>query len=1033
MSLLRSYLRRNKTQRKTKAGNPPLSGEEPEFSCIHPSGLPFSTSREILIPRKFWHFLLLARLYDLLGLYSGLTRKALYMSRLLEKFLIGAVFLCSCGGKPTTITPPATTPNTQTKPTTSKWVPPKKAGFDDHSYDTLPSVEAFEQLSAKGVGENRELKFLIEDFKKKPSVHFLDGAFYKLHDEWYWFRLLNGQEVHEQNPRPTLKKDLKSIAEVYSWAREQKELPVGMGWVEDGRLYSAHFYEVALGYPRDFGLGTIVYIAPKKDKPAKWAFELEYSDKVSPEELAVFFDQLEKNIPKEIFSELRWLIRSPSQEEVAQEMEKSKLKYFERIMRYDEITVDGEVEVYGAGITAGHLRHVKDVNQLNTFPSDILVLDNIPDFLPPASGLLTAVPQTPLAHIALLARNRGIPNAYRGGMFNDPKFEQMAAGYAAVIIRATPPNQLDVVQITDDEFNTWYQMSYANYSEAPPVDYEKASNTVLLSTLSLQDVDSIRPIFGGKNAGILALQEAKVTMQENPVGISIKPYWEHIKEFVPSINQVMMSADFLENPKARFLALEGPKQFDKRYPNPDDKQLKEKIFGKYDEGTPIGNVYRKGLVNLIEDKPMAPETLADIRKTLEEQFGSYAPEQGLRFRSSSTIEDIEGFNGAGLYESFTGYLQPEKVEEKDKKKSIEWAIKHTWASYWCFEAFQERDNASVNHLSGGMAVLVHANFPDKKEISNGVFTVTLYPEGFQEYASMELNAQKGSLSVTNPEAKDNALPEVERVSLLRGETKASISRKKSSTLAETGSYLLSEAQIQEIFTQGLAVTEAVLKQQNSKLAKEKQNRTLTMDFEFRQVAEGWPALSSGEQKPSRIVIKQARSLEPGLGKLPFLIRSLNAPRDIVARSSRVVRRVLRTNELNVNIIQLYTDPLKNPDLGFTQVPFSAEVEIETIQNVPPLGLKRAVKVRIPHTAWSGASYPDGLSDSQWSFSATLTEEQAKAFGVSSIEILGDGTCRIIGPEGKFEAKAKEVKTDVIYATPEVYLLDLLSAKKKSIP
>jgi len=39
----------------------------------------------------------------------------------------------------------------------------------------------------------------------------------------------------------------------------------------------------------------------------------------------------------------------------------------------------------------------------------LLVLEQSPDFLPPCRGLVTAVPQTPLAHISVLARNRGIP------------------------------------------------------------------------------------------------------------------------------------------------------------------------------------------------------------------------------------------------------------------------------------------------------------------------------------------------------------------------------------------------------------------------------------------------------------------------------------------------------------------------------------------------------------------------------------------------------------------------------------------------
>lgn len=63
----------------------------------------------------------------------------------------------------------------------------------------------------------------------------------------------------------------------------------------------------------------------------------------------------------------------------------------------------------------------------------MLVLEGVPDFLPQASGLLTAVPQTPLAHLHVLARNRGIPNAYLGGVLDDPNIDPLARVRAPVV------------------------------------------------------------------------------------------------------------------------------------------------------------------------------------------------------------------------------------------------------------------------------------------------------------------------------------------------------------------------------------------------------------------------------------------------------------------------------------------------------------------------------------------------------------------------------------------------------------------------
>ena len=45
-------------------------------------------------------------------------------------------------------------------------------------------------------------------------------------------------------------------------------------------------------------------------------------------------------------------------------------------------------------------------------PQDILVLDEVPVWLPPVAGLVTQRPSTLLSHVNLLAKGWGIPNAY---------------------------------------------------------------------------------------------------------------------------------------------------------------------------------------------------------------------------------------------------------------------------------------------------------------------------------------------------------------------------------------------------------------------------------------------------------------------------------------------------------------------------------------------------------------------------------------------------------------------------------------------
>src|SRR6185295_2851100 len=44
--------------------------------------------------------------------------------------------------------------------------------------------------------------------------------------------------------------------------------------------------------------------------------------------------------------------------------------------------------------------------------NEIIVLNEVPVQLPPVAGIITTLPSTPLSHINLLAKGKGIPNAY---------------------------------------------------------------------------------------------------------------------------------------------------------------------------------------------------------------------------------------------------------------------------------------------------------------------------------------------------------------------------------------------------------------------------------------------------------------------------------------------------------------------------------------------------------------------------------------------------------------------------------------------
>ena len=69
-------------------------------------------------------------------------------------------------------------------------------GFDDHCVQRVETEEAYFEQASDG-DPPQQLKFVLTDFGDEEGgpTFLMDADFYSLHDEWYWYRLLNGVAV----------------------------------------------------------------------------------------------------------------------------------------------------------------------------------------------------------------------------------------------------------------------------------------------------------------------------------------------------------------------------------------------------------------------------------------------------------------------------------------------------------------------------------------------------------------------------------------------------------------------------------------------------------------------------------------------------------------------------------------------------------------------------------------------------------------------------------------------------------------------
>jgi pyruvate, water dikinase len=348
------------------------------------------------------------------------------------------------------------------------------------------------------------------------------------------------------------------------------------------------------------------------------------------------------------------------------------------------------------GETYGRLR-IADGIAVTSF-RDIVIYRTLPNTLGHVAGILTAVPQTPLSHVNLLARQNHTPNAYVRDITTDP---QILAYEGMTIHLVVEPNGFRIEPASAAEVEAYWAALRPSQKQYPRRDLS------VTQILPLHEINSTwSQSVGVKSANMAELLHL-LPAEHVPDGFVV-PFWFYHR-YMQANGFYALAATMLADPLFKT----------------DPIRQQEALAA-----------FRKTLKRGTLPQEMVP--------AFEALHRSFPEGTRLRCRSSTNNEDLPGFNGAGLYSSYTHHL-----DEGPLSKSI----KQVWASLWNYRAFVERDFYRIDHLTTAMGVLVHPNF-ENEQVNGVAVNQNIYDRNWSGYT---INAQLGEDLVTNPQA--DSIPE----------------------------------------------------------------------------------------------------------------------------------------------------------------------------------------------------------------------------------------------------------------------------------
>ena len=438
-----------------------------------------------------------------------------------------------------------------------------------------------------------------------------------------------------------------------------------------------------------------------------------------------------------------------------------------------------EYEAYQRGVAFGTVRRYTAqalrgaIERAELGHRDVLVLREAPnDVETVIAAAVTGTRQGALSHLAVRSAARGTPNCFVAGAY------ELLADYEGELVRVEcSATRLLVRPATLEEAEAHWEGVRPTPASVPEPD-TRFTELVLLDELPVESAEERKTAvsrFGAKGMNLAWLRQ-HLDGALTPKGFLVP--LAHYAEFLENNG---WEVDVGDGPEwSSFAETLAAWHEDERF-RTDAPWRRERLLA---------------LQTAIEGGTCSEALMERVGSRIVEVFGSETVT--VRFRSSSNAEDGVAFNGAGLYDSYSGCLADDRDDDavgpsrcdpdEDRERGVCRALKRVWASLWNPRAYDERDFYGIDQSAALMGVLVNER-SENERANMVVFSGNPLAPGDDRQL---VNAQVGEIPVVSPEP--GVWPEQVLLGIEHGEV-SSIERVVGSSLLPAGSWVLSDAEL----------------------------------------------------------------------------------------------------------------------------------------------------------------------------------------------------------------------------------------------